>query len=387
MKNIFYPFLILLIFSACGTEKPKDAAESEESAITQDANGVIRFSKKQMANIEMKIEEVKSDAMSSSITVNGHIEIPQKNKAMISSNYEGIVSKIYVEEGRPISQGQTIAVIQSPNFLAEQEEYLLVQSNIKLANSELDRQQDLYAGNAGPMKNVQRAQNELKKLQIQRAAIEQRLRMMGINPSSIAPGRLKSTFTITSPISGMLTSLDGHVGSSVGFQTPIAAVISKKDMHAVLDVYEKDKNFIYQGQQVTFYSVANPNEPYRAQVISISPDVKPETHALEVHCHINDLMDKLIEGSSIVATVNGPAQQGLIIPDEAVVDFEDQKVVFVQQAVQGEFISFKIVPVVIISKQKDKYLIQNDSMVVNKKIITKGAFMALGSITNLGEEE
>ncbi len=384
--SLIYIFTALLFVTSCKNEvAPTTETEAPTEEVTVE-NGLISFTQAQMRNIEMKVETINNATISSELAVNGHIEIPAKNKATISSNYEGIVSKIFVEEGSRISKGQTIATITNPNFMAEQEEYLLVSSQIKMAQTEVARQQELYKGNAGPLKNLQRAQSELQSMRIKQSTLSQRLRMMGVNPSSISSGRMKNTFTITSPISGMLTHILIQVGSSISFQTPVAEVINKNDMHAVLDVFEKDEMKIYEGQQVEFSSVAMPNKIYRAHVISISPKLNDMTKALEVHCHINGDMQGLIDGSAITAKVNGPVQEGFVIPEEAIVEHEGKSIIFVEEKKEGDKLFFKMIPVTVLEKREGACLIKKDAQINEQtKLITQGAFLTLGSITNVEE--
>lgn len=388
MNKLFYILSIFLFLAACKNNEPTPDVAEETIVPVKIENEMISFSKNQMHNIEMKVEQIQLKSISSEKVVNGHIEIPQKNKATVSSMYEGIVSKIYVEEGTPIAKGQTIAVITNAAYLAEQEEYLLTNSQIAMAQTEVNRQSELYKGDAGPLKNLQRAQSELKSLQIKKSALAQRLRMQGINPNKISASRMVNTFSIVSPISGMLTHIFIQNGSTIGMQTPVAEVINKNDMHAVLDVFEKDQSAVYEGQQVEFTTVANPKVVHRAHVISVSPKVSETTRALEVHCHINGAMEDLIEGSAIVAKLNGGAQEGLVIPEEAIVEYEGRSIIFKLVKAEGDKLFFNMQPVTVINKRENECLIKaEEGLSAETKIITRGAFMTLGSITNLGEDE
>jgi cobalt-zinc-cadmium efflux system membrane fusion protein len=78
--------------------------------------------------------------------------------------YGGVIKTLNVQIGDYVKKGQVIATIANPQFIQLQEEYLTIGSKITFAEQEVQRQNELNAGNAGALKNLQNATAELNTL-------------------------------------------------------------------------------------------------------------------------------------------------------------------------------------------------------------------------------
>ncbi|MBK8652974.1 MAG: hypothetical protein IPN20_03410 [Haliscomenobacter sp.] len=63
--------------------------------------------------------------------------MPPQNKAGGFYFYRAVVKSIAVLEGSKVQKGQRLAVLEHPDFIKLQEEYITVKSNFSFSNEEL----------------------------------------------------------------------------------------------------------------------------------------------------------------------------------------------------------------------------------------------------------
>src|SRR5690606_9488816 len=127
--------------------------------------------------------------------------------------------------------GQVIATIADPKFVQLQEEYLTLESQIIFASQEVKRQQELNAGNAGALRNLQNAEAELNASQTRRASLKQQLQLMDLNPDNLSKDNLQSSLPVKSPIGGTVSNMFAKVGSYVDVSSPVAEIVNNADIH------------------------------------------------------------------------------------------------------------------------------------------------------------
>jgi len=210
-----------------------------------------------------------------------------------------------------------------------QEEYLTLESRITLAAQEMKRQRELNAGNAGTLRNLQNAEADLSALQTRKASLKQQLGLMGIDPGTLTKGNLRSALTVKSPISGIVSNVFAKVGSYVDVSSPVAEIVDNNDIHADLNVYEKDLPSIQIGQSVSFSLANSPGRVYEAEVFSIGAAFEGDGKSVPIHCVIKGDKTGLIDGMSIYAQISHEDTAGPAVPSEAIVAADGKDYIFV----------------------------------------------------------
>jgi RND family efflux transporter MFP subunit len=302
-----------------------------------------------------------------------------------------------------------------------QQQYLSVNTRINLAELEYERQKTLVAGNAGARKNLQQAETELRTLRMESTALQKQLSTMGISPSRVAAGSITSALAVPAPISGTVSRVEAQIGTYVDASTDIAEIINNAQMQAKLLVYEKDLPKIKPGQTIRFTTTNNPAQEYQAVVNSIGSAFESGTTTIPVRAAIQGNKTGLIDSMSITAMVSMGSVTVPSVPNDAIVSFQGQDYIFVQMNEKNETnqkdtsevtkteteeklekkgdnneerggskeegLKFKRVKVAKGSTSMGYTEISLlEEIPTNAKIITKGAFFALGKMTNAGEE-
>ena len=333
---------------------------------------------------------IEQKQLTASLKTNGVLKVPNQNKASINSIYNGVIRSILIQPGNTVSKGQVIVTIANPEFMQVQSEYIGINSKIALAEQEYNRQKELNAGNAGALKNLQAADAELKSLRSRKSSLEQQIQLMGINPSSLANGKLISVLSVHSPISGVVSNVALKMGTYVDLNTVIAEVVDNSQLHLDLYVYEKDLAKLKNGQTIHFTVTNNPGKEYDAQIFSLGSSFEGDSKAVTVHAKVQGDKTGLIDGMNVSANISLDKATLPAIPSEAIVSYQGQDYIFIVDTIdtKSQTTIFKRVP---IAKGTSDVGFTEITLLkeipAGARVVTKGAFFILAKQANIGEEE
>ncbi|MFD1768756.1 efflux RND transporter periplasmic adaptor subunit [Sphingobacterium suaedae] len=351
MKGFNYIFTVLsctLLWTACGPShsegdghnhsgKERVEQEGKESHVQEEEESTVTsLTAEQMAAVDIRFGNIERKNLTATIKANGVLSVPNHNKANVTPLYGGVVKTLRVQLGDQVRRGQVVATVANPQFIQVQEEYLTVNSRIVLAEQELQRQRELNEGNAGARKNLQAANTEVNALRTRKSSLQQQIQLMGIDPSSLANGNLRSTLSVVSPISGTVSNVFAKIGSYVDVAAPVVEVVDNSLIHLDLQVFEKDLPHIKVGQLVHFTLTNNPTTTYTAKVFTIGASFENESKSVAVHCAVVGDKQGLIDGMNTIGSVGLKDVLLDAVPNEAIVEADGKFYVFVQTGKEGE---------------------------------------------------
>jgi len=114
----------------------------------------ISFSEEQFRALKMEIGDVPMKSMSGMIQVNGILEVPPQNEAVITSIIGANITSIQVIEGDEVKKGQVLAYLSHPNLIRLQSDYLEHYHNFQYTTQEYQRQSRLYEEEVGSGKSI-----------------------------------------------------------------------------------------------------------------------------------------------------------------------------------------------------------------------------------------
>jgi cobalt-zinc-cadmium efflux system membrane fusion protein len=375
MKNTFIIILSTFIALSC-TKKVENTKEFEQ--ISADGT-TITLNDAQIKNAGIETSNPENKAISGTIRLNGTIDVPPQGMASISAPSGGYVRRSQYMPGDRIAKGQVLAVLEDPAIVQLQQDYLLAKSNSVYAQKDFARQKDLNQNQASSDKVMQKAQNEAQNQTILMKGIAQKLRTLGINPNNLTANNITKTVTVNSPISGYISSVNINLGQFVSPNEKLFEVVNTEDTHLVLKVFEKDLDKIHKGQSVFAFSNENPDKKYEAEIILISQDFAADRSVI-VHCHFKNYDPKLIPGTFMNAEAEINRQNGISIPEDAVVTWENKQFVF--EEIKPK--TYKMLPVNIGETENGFIQLQaNNEAILHKKIVRKGAYQLMMALKNI----
>ncbi|MBE9106946.1 efflux RND transporter periplasmic adaptor subunit [Nostoc cf. edaphicum LEGE 07299] len=191
---------------------------------------------------------------------------------------------------------------------------------------------------ANSRRDVIAAENQLKRAQ---AAVS--LAKSNINRSSaIYETRLlqlgnranaKGLITVTAPISGKVADREVTIGQS--FQDAggrLMTIVNDSRVFATANIYEKDLDKVRTGQQVRMKVASVPNQSFTGKITRIGSVVEGETRVVPVQAEVNNTRGQLKPGmfAELEVVTSQTSTATLAIPNSAVVDANNKKLVYVQ---------------------------------------------------------
>lgn len=375
MKNIFFISTLLLLFS-CG----KDETKKEEFEVVAAENQIsVNDSQYKLAGIE--IGTLGQEEISSKIKLSGMVDVPPQNLASVSAPSGGYVKYTKFMPGMHVNKSETLAILEDPQIVQLQQDYLLAKSNLGYAQKDYSRQSDLNKSKAASDKVMQQAQTEAQNQNIMMRGMAEKLRAMGINPNNLNAGNIRRSIAVSSPVSGYISSVNVKIGQYVSPTDRLFEVVNTDDVYLALNIFEKDLNKISVGQRVVAYTNQKPEKKYAANIILIGKDFQQDRSVI-IHCHFIDYDKNLIPGTYMNAEVETNSETGNTVPDDAIVTWKNKQYIF--QEVKPK--TYKMVEIKIGNSENGRTEIFNiDQNLKNKKFVTKGAYYLLMGLKNVEE--
>lgn len=155
------------------------------------------------------------------------------------------------------------------------------------------------------------------------AAARQRLRLMGMSDGLISSversGRTNGTVTITSPISGVIQTLDARQGVTLGAGQTLAQVSGIGTVWLNAAVPEAQSGSVRIGQNATATLTAFPGETFGGRIIAILPTAQADSRTLTVRIELANRSGRLRPGMFAQVALGDSAAPTLLVPSEAVI--------------------------------------------------------------------
>lgn len=390
--------LFALFISSCNNGTEKVAIEEEHH---EDEENVVEVTEAQMKNAGVTLGTIENKQISGTIKVNGVLDVPPQQLISISAPLGGFLKSTDLLEGSRVKKGQSIATIENLDFIQIQQDYLEAKSSLEFAKADYERQQQLAKENVNSEKTLQQAKSNFSTWQAKFSGLKEKLNVLNLNVASIEQGNLRSTINLYSPIDGYVTEVNVNIGKYVNSIDVLFEIVDTEHLHAELIVFEKDVPKLKIGQKVRF-TLANESKERMATVYLIGREIS-EDRTVQIHCHIDKEDKELLPGMYLNALVEAGGLLVPALPDEAIVDYQGKKYVFIaaeegekeeehaggksEEEHHEEGQHFRMVPVEIGNSELGYTEISSrDSISKDSQIVIKGAYALLSKMKNSEEE-
>ncbi len=378
MKSYFMLIMAVLLAYSCGSNKQEAATSETETPIAT----LVSLDADQLKNAGITLGKPEMKSISATLKLNGSIDVPPQNMVSISFPLGGYLKSSKLLPGMRVRKGETLAVMEDAQFIQIQQDYLLAKSKMALAEGEFLRQQGLNADKASSDKVFQQAKNEFETQKIMVRALDEKLRLIGLNPNELSENNLSRSVSVRSPINGYVSKVNVNIGKYTAPTDVLFELVNPEDIHLALTVFEKDVAKLAIGQKVMAYTSDNPAKKYPAEILLISKSLD-ENRTAEVHCHFEKFdHSNLVPGMFMNADVDVKTEKALVVPEGAVVRWQNQNYVFVE-AGNG---AFNMAPVALgIAQDGQQQIIPTEDL-GGKNVVLQNAYTLLMKLKNSAEE-
>lgn len=371
-----------LLAGACGTDKGKSADKpGKEQVKEQSGEDLLQLSAEQVRLIGLKISSLQNRAMEQRVKLNGKVDIAPSHISALSAMIGGHITAIQVLPGTKFSKGQALARIEDHSFIQLQQDYLVSKAQIVAARLNYERQRQLNENKASSDKELQIAEADYKTLLATLKALEEKLKLIHIDPAAVSAHHMVRSVTIYAPFSGIVSKVFVKTGQYIAPSDPIFELIDPKGLLINLKVFENDISGIVIGQLLQAYTNQGPDKKYAAKVISIVPGIDADG-AASIIAKLEQPAPELMNGMYINADLDMLRYNAEVLPDSAVVAYEGKSYVF-EALGQNRFKMHEVRS----GTSADGFtVIENAGFLKDKQIVAYGAYSLLMAIKNKAEE-
>jgi cobalt-zinc-cadmium efflux system membrane fusion protein len=301
MKNIVTAAVIMLAIVAC---KHKEPEEKEEAGftLTDTMMASTRFAKAEMQTVKNELR------------LYGKVAADNNKLSEVFPIVGGNVLKVNVELGDYVKQGQVLASIRSSEVAGYEKERMDANSDVAVAEKNLQVARDMFAGKLNSEKDVIAAESELKKAQASQQRINEVYGIYNLKSGSM--------YNVTAPISGFIIekNVTQNVLLNIDNIKNLFTIAQIDDVWVLANVNESDISMIVQGMNASIKTISYPDKEFTGKVDRIFNILDPDTKAMKVRVRIPNTDLALKPEMSATVTLRYNENKKLIaIPSNSIV--------------------------------------------------------------------
>lgn len=369
---------ILLQLSGCGNAENN----MEERTKTDSAENILTLNEEQLRMLEPSYTSATYRDMPKTMRFNGKVDILPEYITSVSHPLGGHVTAIRVVPGQVFRKGEVLAVLEDYKYVQLQEDFLMAKAQLKTAERNYRRQQELNVNRASSDRVFENAEEEYNKLRIAIRSLEQKLILADLDPTSIAENNISRSTTITAPFNGMVSHISVQKGQYVNPSDILFELVNAQGLIIHIKVFEKDLPSIQNGQELTVYTNSHPDQPLKANIMTINHYIQEDGSA-DVYAKFQDSPYRLALGMYLNAVVTTYKHKTIVIPETSVVSYEDKSYVFerLRQNV------FRLVPLEVVSTYEGYVEPGKSELLADMDIVDRGSYDLLMAMKNKGDTE
>lgn len=236
----------------------------------------------------------------------GKIAAENSKMAQVYPIVGGNVVKINVELGDFVKQGQVLAVVRSSEVADFQRQKLDAQSELALAEKNLQVAKDLFEGKINSEKEVTAAEKELEKAKAELTRINEVYSIYNLSRGSI--------YNIAAPITGFIVSKNINQNEQLRSDKAdvIFSIAEIDKVWALANVNESDISKVALGFEANIQTISYPDKTFYGKVSRIFNAIDPDTKAMKIIVELENKDYKL--KPEMNATVNIRYREGKQLP-------------------------------------------------------------------------
>jgi len=291
-------------------------AEAAPGAVTGRTTVVLTPERRSLLGV--RSEDVRQMHIEKSLRTVGRVVADERRLAHVHTKFEGYVEHLYVDfTGMLVTKGDPLLSIYSAELVATQQEYLLaLRVQKQLGNSQIP---SVAQGGAGLLE-----------------AARERLRLWDIRAQDIdeleRTGTVRRTFDLYAEVTGYVVVKNVVQGMRVMPADTLFELADLSRVWVLADVYESDLPTVRLGMPADVTLSYQSGKTWRGSVANIAPTVEEKTRTIKVRIDVANAGGALKPDMFTEVELRSDMGSGLVVPDSAVIDTGDRKLVFLDRA-------------------------------------------------------
>jgi cobalt-zinc-cadmium efflux system membrane fusion protein len=337
------------------------------------AGSSIELSAEEKQAVEIETVKAAYKPIASQLQAMGKVLAHPFRKAIVSYAFPARIARIHVRPGDWVKEGQELVTLQSEEVGEAKSAYYKAIADHELARQNHEREKRLFDRGVGAQKNMLTTDAELKVAEASLNAAEKKLHVLGFTEAQVKAisetHQVNPVIDLFSPISGKVVQNNAVLGGMIDQSSEILTIMDPSLLCVDAEIYERDIAKIRIGQNVDVSVPAYPDEKFQGKVCYIGDVLKEETRTITVRTEVENRGNGLKPG--MFANVNvflNHQTQALVLPQEAILDDKDEKLVFIKRGNQ-------FFPQLIETGTKEKNIVEiTAGLEEGDEVVTKGNY-------------
>ena len=333
--------------------------------------GVLRYPQGAPQLAEIRTGRAEPAPLPVAAALNARLAYDESVTARVSSPVAGRVLAIPADQGDRVKAGQPVLVIDSPDLgtaLADADKAGADSRRKELA---WQRAQKLFEGDVLARKDLEGAEADWQ--QASAEAQRARLKLDNLRVRQGAGGLHGQSFSLASPIAGVVTERSANPGMEVrpDLPAPLFVVSDPSRLWAIIDLPEHLLDKVQPGQRVALEAQAFTGATFSGQIAKVAPALDPATRRVAVRVSVPNPDGRLRPEMFVrVHLLDDKALPAWRVPAGAVITEGVAHFVFVQRA-PGEFAKRRVE----VAQQERDYVYLASGITATDQVVQAGALL------------
>ena len=343
------------------------------------ANEAIKLSAEEVSNIGIEVAEITPVTESLTSKLPAQVTIPNKSQRVISVPQDGVIEVMLVAVGDVVTAGQDLVMLNSPQIVASQNDYLQSLSRLAQSQQEMQRDKSLFDDGIIAERRYRQSFSTYQQDNSEVEMYKKRLEMAGMNSTAIREltktRTLNSHITVSTPTDGVVMKQFATAGQRLSAADPLYQIAELSalwlEVHVPLDIAA----WLNIDSRLTICE-----KSIEGKVIAVGREVHAADQGVLVRAEINQHTEQLIPGEFIEVCFIQPAlNMQFEVPRAAIFRNKGQSAVFIKT---DEGFVYKAVQIV--KDNGNQVVITGDlssqqNVVISGTATLKAAWLGVGS--------
>ncbi len=336
------PVTLAILLAGCGgggngEAGEKAGAEKTEGAEVGEAKegpkDIVTLSAQQIADAGIEVTRPTVGGVAGAIELSATIEGDPQGVQVVSTSVGGRLVSLTRNLGQSVSRGDPLAIIESREAASLKAEVEAARARSALAQSNLRREQRLFAERVSPEQDLVAARTAATE-----ASIALRLAQQQLSATGSGGGAL-NRIAVRSPIAGQVIARSATLGQAVAADAELFRVANLSKVTVTTSLVPTDAGRVKPGVRV---EVTAPGRRQEGRVTFVSPILDETTRLVPVIATLDNAGSTWRVGETVNVSILVPAtgDRTVAVPSAAVQMIEDKSFVFVRTAT-----GFRAIPV------------------------------------------
>lgn len=255
----------------------------------------VTISPRIQQNLGIRTAEVERGRLNPTIEAVGNVTYNEREVELVQARSNGYIEKLHVRAPLvTVRQGQILAELYVPDWVAVQEEYFAVKG---LSGPGVDALLD---------------------------GARQRMRLAGMTDAQIrevvSSGKVQPRLSVAAPIGGVVTELTAREGMTVASGAPLFRINGLRTVWINAEVPESHASRLHVSDGVEARVAAVGETVFRGRVQTVLPAIDPATRTITARVELANPEQRLVPGMfASLRIASAAGEEVLMVPSEAVI--------------------------------------------------------------------